>query len=381
MDRSLPTVIFVANRGYALFSSRRTYIQTLLGAGHNIVLATSDDEYTQKLVDMGCELHEVNFERGGAHLFNDLSAFISLYRAVKQYSPSMLFSVHAKPVIFSNLILGLSRLKSCKSMAVITGLGHAFIKGGWLRSMAGLGYKLALRRADRVVFQNEDDMALFLKHGWLKKERSRLIIGSGVDTGFFSRKDRNNESSSLKVVMLGRLIGQKGVNEFRDVANAIAVDYPSAEFMWAGEEDPSHLDSVSPDVFNRDQNTMYLGRVENVQSLIESADILLFPSYREGVPRAIMECASMGLPCVGFDVPGVREVVVNNETGYLVPFGDVESLIGKVRLLLDSPDLRQELGENASKLMKRKFDKKVIERAYFDEFASLGLDVMGPTVD
>ena len=239
--------------------------------------------------------------------------------------------------------------------------------------LAGFGYGLALLRCNRVVFQNADDMRLFLKNGWVKNDQISHIPGSGVDTDLFAPVKLCRKENV--VLMLGRLIGQKGVNEFLQVADFCLEKMPDTLFLWAGEQDDAHPDSVSVKVFEGRKNVRYLGRVENVKELLSKASLLLFPSYREGVPRAVMEAASMEVPCVGFDVPGVREVVNNEETGFLVPFKDVEALRDKTLLLLNDCKLRKKLGNYARETMVSYYDKASIEGQYMRVFEDMGMQL------
>ena len=261
-------------------------------------------------------------------------------------------------------------------MNTITGLGHAFIIGGLSSKLAGLGYRLALRHAAVTIFQNRDDQALFLERGWVAEPKAKLIVGSGVDTKRFSFVDRRDrEEREPIIVTLVRLLRQKGVPEFVEVAQRIRRRWPEARFVIAGEEDPGHPDSVSADWIRSQKDIEFVGRLPDVKKLLATADLFLFPSYREGVPRAILEAASMGLPTVAFDVPGVREVVRNGETGYLVPERDVNALSDHVETLLEDETLRLTMGVSARELMERNFDKQIIEKQYVQVYRGFGLKV------
>lgn len=362
-------VCFCANRGYALTSSRLSYIQHFLDEGYQVVVASTEDKESLKLKEMGCHLEIVMFDRGGLALWNDLYCIRRLCQIFIRWRPSLILLFHAKPVILGNLLAALLFRNKTRTLSVITGLGHAFIAGGWIRNLAGLGYWASLRFASAVVFQNQDDMKLFLKQGWVSEVVTYYIPGSGVNTDRFTPSKRIKKN---QVVMLGRLIGQKGVREFIDVASYINKLRSDVQFVWAGEVDERHPDSVSPSIFGGVENLKYLGQVDDVKSLLSDSALLLFPSYREGMPRAVMEAASMGIPAVGFDVPGVREVVLDRETGILVPFGDLTQLRQKVSELLESNTLREEMGWRARELMKSKFDSRVIEKSYFSLFSQLG---------
>lgn len=370
--RSKPTVMFAANRGYALSNSRTELIQHFIDSGWQVVLSTSDDEESRALCDMGAYLEPVIFNRGGLSTLGDIYSYQRLVNIFRKWKPNLVHHFHAKPVILGSLAARRILKEEVRIVNTITGLGHAFIKGGIVARLAGVGYRYALPASDTTIFQNRDDQALFMQHGWGTENKAVLITGSGVDIRRFEVADRSGHSDQNPVVvMLGRLLWQKGVSEFIDVARRIRARWHNARFLWAGEEDPVHPDSVSAQWLRSQSGVDYLGRLVDVAPLLKKADLLLFPSYREGVPRVILEAAATGLPAVGFDVPGVREAVVDHVTGYLVPHGDVESLSMRVMELLENPKKREIMGKAARRMVETQFDIKAIQRQYFNVYRRL----------
>jgi glycosyltransferase involved in cell wall biosynthesis len=176
--------------------------------------------------------------------------------------------------------------------------------------------------------------------------------------------------------MMGRLLRQKGIPEFVEVARRIKDEWPKARFLLAGEEDLVHPDAVTKQWLREQQSVEYLGRLSDVLPLLSKADLLLFPSYyREGLPRVILEAAATGLPTVAFDVPGVREAVLDGTTGYLVPFRDVDGLIQKVRTLLENEEKRLEMGCTARNMIERKFDIRAVKEHYLNVYRELGVEI------
>ncbi|QIB65974.1 glycosyltransferase family 4 protein [Kineobactrum salinum] len=370
----MQTILFSANRGYALKSSRKNIISLFLDRGWRVVLATADDPESRYLCKFGALLEPVNFSRGGFSPIHDILSVNRLRYIYNKYRPDVVHHFHAKPVIFGSLVARYTLRDSCRVVNTITGLGHAFVTGGWLSHAAGLGYKLSLKNADMTIFQNRDDQKLFGGRGWVAIHKQCLIVGSGVDLKKFEFRTRDCGSARQPVVvMLGRLLKQKGIEEFVSVARAVKEQCPQARFVWAGELDPVHPDAVSETWINRQPDIEYAGRLDDVRPLLSSADVLLFPSHREGVPRAVMEAAAVGLPTVGFRVPGVREAVEDDVTGYLLAIGDVSGLTARVLLLLQNDELRQEMGKNARRMAEKMFDIKSIEQAYFSLYRKLGV--------
>lgn len=294
----------------------------------------------------------------------------------RKWQPALIQHFHAKPVMFGTLAARRELGDSVVVVNAITGLGHAFITGGVAARLAGFGYARAMPRGDATIFQNRDDRQLFLGHGWVSEERARLIASSGVDVERFAVADRSGRDTRAPVVvMLGRLLRQKGIPEFTEVARRIRQRSPDARFLLAGEEDPVHPDAVTVEWVQEQDGVEYLGRLSDVRPLLEEADLLLFPSYREGTPRVVLEAAATGLPTVGFEVPGVREAVRDGETGFLVPDRDVDALTDRVSTLLEDDKRRLAMGEAARRMVEADFDVRAIEQQYLDVYRDLGVGI------
>jgi len=370
------TVIFAANRGYALTSSREGLIRHFIAHGWNVVLVTEDDTEARQLCSLGAGLEPVVFNRGGLSLRSDMTAYRKLCSVYRRWRPALIQHFHAKPVILGSLAA--QRVTNGKTMVVntITGLGHAFVAGGISSHLAGMGYRVALPKTNACIFQNSDDQALFWGKKWISRQKAHLIAGSGVDIRRFASVGRSGRGHDAPVVvMLGRLLNQKGIPEFVEVSRRIRKVFPKARFVWAGEEDPVHPDAVSGTWLQAQGGGDYTGRFSDVLPLLAEADLLLFPSYREGVPRVIMEAAATCLPTVAFDVPGVREVVQNEKTGYLVEDRNVDAMTGKVEKLLKDEKLRLRMGQAARNMVEQTFDVRAVQEKYLQVYRELGLNI------
>ncbi|MQM37963.1 N,N'-diacetylbacillosaminyl-diphospho-undecaprenol alpha-1,3-N-acetylgalactosaminyltransferase [wastewater metagenome] len=373
---SQPVVVFAANRGYALTSSRIALIRCFLDQGWVVVLATADDAESRSLVELGARLEPVVFNRGGLSPAADWKAYRRLLAIYRRWQPSLIQHFHAKPVIFGTLAARRVLGDSVSIANAITGLGHAFITGGVGARLAGWGYAASMPRGDVAIFQNRDDRQLFLDRGWVSDGQVRLIASSGVDVERFTVVDRSDREGQVPVVvMLGRLLNQKGIPEFVGVGRRIRQRWPEARFLLAGEEDPVHPDAVTADWVRDQDGVEYLGRLSDVGPLLAEADLLLFPSYREGTPRVVLEAAATGLPTVGFDVPGVREAVRDGETGFLVADRDVDALTERVSTLLEDEAQRLVMGQAARRMVEADFDVRAIQQQYLDVYRELGAEV------
>jgi glycosyltransferase involved in cell wall biosynthesis len=354
-------VIFVANRGYALSSSRMALINRFLSHGWQVIIASADDEESRKIKDIGATIEPILFNRGGLSPIADLTSYFRLRAIYKKWRPNLIHHFHAKPVLMGSMAARRILGQRVKVVNTITGLGHAFTSGGLMARLIGYGYKLAIPNSDMTIFQNRDDYALFLHQGWVSEKRAQIIAGSGVDISRFNTEACSRHDKELPiVVMLARLLKQKGIPEFVEIAHRLRRRWPRARFILAGEEEADHPDAVSIKWLSEQEDIEFLGKISDVVPLLAMADLFLFPSYyREGVPRVVLEASAMGLPTVGFNVPGVREAVRDGVTGYLVAGRDVDEMTNRVAEMLGDESLRLRMGRAARELSEASFDTTI----------------------
>ena len=371
-----PCIVFVANRGYALTSSRIYLIRRFLAQGWRVVVATSRDHHAQQLELEGATLETAIFQRGGLFIYSDLQALQSLVRIYRKYRPRLIHHFHAKPIILGTLAA--RWINGAKVVNTITGLGHAFISGGLSQWLAEMGYRQMLSRSTMTIFQNSDDLQLFMQKGWVTSRNSGLIISSGVDTERF-RPLGAGRHELPRVLMATRLLWEKGIREFVEAAQIIKRENPSVRFQLAGEWDLEHPNSVDPKWVESVAHTgtiEFLGYLTNLEEELPWIDIFVLPSYyREGMPRVLLEAAACGIPVVTTDAPGCREAVVDGETGFLVPPRDGIALARSISTLLCNPPLCQRMGIAGRQRVLEKFDIRRITEQYLNTYHSIGIKI------
>ena len=207
-------------------------------------------------------------------------------------------------------------------------------------------------------------MALFQRAGLVEASRIRLIRGSGVDCSrFIGRSSNRDQSKPMRVLLAARLLWDKGLAEFVDAARRLRAEGRVVEFLLAGDPDPGNPAAV-PDAtlraWHEEGVVQWLGHVDDMPSLLASVDLMVLPSYREGLPKSLIEAAACGLPLVTTDVPGCREVVCDEVDGLLVPPRDAKSLANAIARLQDDPALAQRLGEAARRKALAEFDEQIV---------------------
>jgi glycosyltransferase involved in cell wall biosynthesis len=376
-----PRAVFVATRGFALANSRLLIMRHLLDCGWRVVALGIADEHVGTLTDAGVQFHEIRFARGGLSLRRDFAAYRALKRCYAELQPALIHHFHAKPVIFGCLA---ARAAAAGAVVVntITGLGHAYGRNGLARQLAGTGYRAASRRSSVTVFQNPDDRDEFIHRGLVAAEATRLITGSGVDVEKFRPAEHRGGRRGLRVLMISRLLWDKGVGQFVEAARTCRQAFPQARFQIAGEFDLEHPDAVpieAVEQWEQEGVVEYLGYLNHVERTLPEVSIVVHPSYyREGVPRVLLEAAACGVPTVTADSPGCREAVVDGVSGLLVPPRDSQRLASAVGELLSDERRRQRMGEAGRAMVESKFDLRTITKRYLELYESLGANVAYP---
>jgi glycosyltransferase involved in cell wall biosynthesis len=255
-------------------------------------------------------------------------------------------------------------------VANVSGLGRTFIAGGWLTRIARLMYRIAFSWPERIFFQNAEDRKIFLDAGLAREERTALIPGSGVDVIRFSLKPRLSEGGSFVFLMVARLLWDKGVGEYVAAARSLKAEFPTASFRLLGFLDvpsPSAVPRTEVEAWQREGVIDYLGHSDDMVTAYAEADCVVLPSYREGMPKTLLEAASMGLPAITTDVPGCRQAVVEGETGFLCTVRDATALAAAMRrMLLLTPEQRAGMGRGARERVVREFDEQIVVKRYLE---------------
>jgi glycosyltransferase involved in cell wall biosynthesis len=353
-------------------------IETLLSAGWKVVIATTGDQHTDRLKSSGCIHESVPFKRGGFSISKDGQAYLKLRQILRAHEPELVHLFHAKPVILGGMASGSN--PDSKLVCTITGLGSTFQHSRAVRFASSFGYCNALKHCQLVIFQNPDDRQLFLDRQWIDAQKTRLIIGAGVDLDRFYPGQRSvKNSGEIRILMVSRLLWSKGVPEFIDAAEQVAADHPGTRFQLAGEWDPDNPEAVDPSFVEEARNrgaVEFLGYLDDMPGTLRRTDIFVLPTYYgEGVPRVILEASASAVPVVSTDVPGCREAVIDGETGLLVPARDNQALSSAIAKLLEDEQLRQKLGRNGRRMVEERFDIHAITHQYLEVYREAGIEI------
>jgi glycosyltransferase involved in cell wall biosynthesis len=349
----------------SLINFRGPLLAAMLEAGHEVhaLSPPADAPLIAALAAMGVRHHAVPLARTGLNPFRDLISLRALVALFRGLRPDCLFAYTIKPVIYGGIAARWAGVP--RFYAMITGLGYTMTGSGPKgRLLAGLArglYRVALSGAERVFFQNPDDLAVFQASGLLRPDQPVLINGSGVDLDRFAPVALPAEPSFL---MIARLLRDKGVVEYVEAARQVKARYPGIGIRLVGwiDNNPAAISKTELDQWVREGVVEYLGYLDDVRPAIAGASIYCLPSYHEGTPRTVLEAMAMGRAVVTTDVPGCRSTVLEGENGFLVPPRDSQALAGAMERFVTEPRLIPAMGEASRRLATERFDVREINR-------------------
>jgi glycosyltransferase involved in cell wall biosynthesis len=361
-------IAFVSNSAWSVYNFRLDVIRYLMDNGFQVMVLAPDDEYADYLRESGCRFIPLNFSNKTENPVADLAFYRQLKELYRQHRPDFIFHYVAKPNIYGSLAAAAIGIPS---VAVITGLGYPFAKRNLLYQIVKLLYKRALRKTREVWFLNNEDAKIFINEHIVNIEKVKVLPGEGVDTSYFSHVHRSakKESEPFTFLMSTRLLKSKGISLYADAARILRKKHYAVRFELIGFFEQHHPDSISREELERWQKEgliHYGGFVKDVRPFLQRADCFVFPSfYNEGVPRCLMEAASMELPVITSNNRGCKEVVLNNTTGFMCHVHDPFDLADKMEKMINlSAEERSRLGRNGRALVIKKFNIKHVIDEY-----------------
>ena len=361
-------IAFVSNSGWSVYNFRLDVIQHLIERGYSVIVMAVDDEYSQALRDIGCTFIALNFNNRTENPVSDILLYRQLVKHYAAYRPDFIFHYVAKPNIYGSIAAGKLKIPS---VAVITGLGYPFAKKNWLYWIVKQMYRRSLRHSRQVWFLNNEDAKIFVRERIIGIEKIKILPGEGVNTNFFVPERSRQANKKFTFLMSTRMLKSKGVGLFADAARILMKKNYDVRFEVIGFFEKSHPDSITQDELEKwkGEGLMeYKGFARDVRPFLRDADCFVFPSYyNEGVPRSLMEAASMELPIITSVNRGCREVVVNNSTGFLCNMNDQFDLADKMEKMINLPEEeRIRMGKNGRLLVIRKFNINNVIAEYED---------------
>lgn len=373
--RQMKKILFVVNDDWFFISHRLPIAIAAMKNGYEVHVATSEYDGDSKLIKYGIEHHTFTLAKAKLAPFSDLNTLIELCKLYRKIRPDIIHHITIKPVIYGGIAARLVRAKAVVN--AISGLGVVFIEHGckakFRKVAVSVLYKIALGGLNsKVIVQNKDDRNIIMSLANLEMEQIELIKGSGVDLEEYCYTPRGS-GKKLRVILLARMLRDKGVYEFYKAACYLKPRNPDVEFILAGDthDNPSSLSETELKNWNLEGIVSWIGHQEKTKELLINSDVVVLPSYREGLPKSILEASAIGRAVVTTNVPGCRDAILKNRTGLLAPVKNVEVLAASIQSLLDNEELRLELGRNGRIFMEQEFSVEKVVAKHMEIYKKL----------
>jgi len=372
----MPRLVFVVNDAPFFLSHRLPLAVGAREAGYDVHVLTPDHPRAAEIAAAGLSFHPVPLLRGGASLRSEIQSIRALTRLYRGLRPDIVHHVTHKPIIYGSLVARFVGVPAVVN--AISGLGFAFAAEGWKaevrRRLILAGYRVAFGHTRCWgIFQNRDDAALFERGRIIEAGTYTLVTGSGVDLGEFIASPE--PEGTPVVVLAARMLWDKGVGDFVEAARLLKSRGVALRAVLVGEPDPRNPRSVSRDQLEqwvRDGVVEWWGRREDMAAVMASAHVVCLPSsYREGVPKVLLEAAASGRPVVTTDVPGCRDVVRSEWNGIVVPPRDEIALAGAIQRLVGDSELRKRMGTRNRSMAEAEFGVERVVAATLEVYREL----------
>ncbi len=357
-------IALVANTDWYLLGYRLELARTLRANGHQVTLISPSGKYSPSFSELGFEWKALNLSRKGTNPFTEFKSFRELVELYRDGNFDLTHHFTVKVVLYGSAAAKFARIP--KIVNSITGLGHIFTGESFIiaviRFLVLVFYRLSLQ-GTKVIFQNRDDLGLFLSRNLVDKEQARVIEGSGVDVSRFVATQE--PQGKPRIVLVSRMLWEKGVGEFTQAAEILHSRGHQIECVLVGDIDDGNPNAIPRQVIEewvQQKIVKWDGWIGNMPEVYANAHIVCLPSYGEGLPKTLIEAAACGRPLVATDVRGSREVVQEGLNGFLVPVKDGAALADALEKLVLSPELRIQMGKVSRDLAENRFSSVKIDQ-------------------
>lgn len=379
-------IVISINTAWNIYNFRSGLVKALIDHGYEVIAVAPHDEYVERLTKLGCKHVALPMDSNGTNPARDLLLLARYFLLLRSIRPVAYLGYTIKPNTYGSIA---AKALDIPVINNIAGLGAAFIRDDYLTKLVRSLYRLALKRSHRVFFQNAEDQELFLRSGLAEKSVSSLLPGSGIDVAKYPAGTVPPlEGRPFRFLLIGRLLRDKGVQEFAEAAALLRQKGIQAEFQLLGPIDPANANSIDAEklrAWEEAGQVSYLGRTDDVRPYIAQADCVVLPSYREGVPRSLLEAAAMARPIIATDVVGCRDAVEHELNGYLCKERDGADLAAKMaQMMALAPEQRAAMGAAGRDKVETEFDEQIVIQKYLSALALIspaGATLSRPVAD
>lgn len=362
-------IAFVANSTWNIYNFRLVLLKAFIKQGFEVVVIAPIDEYITYLNYTSGIRHIPiqSLSRKSTNPIKDVLLFRELRKIYIKEDPDLIIHFTIKLNIFGNLA---ARVCKIPSICVVTGLGYSFLKEGWIKKMTIALYRFSFKYSSKVIFENKDDTQLFIDSKIAAAEKCIAVKGCGVNLNRFRPLPKQKYKNIIVFTFIGRLLYDKGIVEFVEAAKILKGKYSGVAFHVVGDidvENPSFIPKTHLLNWIDNKIIIYFGVSKDIRKFIKNSDCIVLPSYREGMPRVVLEGMAMGRPIITTDTPGCRETVEVGKNGYLTPIKNAEELAARMEDFYHLNEYRKlDMGEKSYEKAVNEFDEKYIVKIYID---------------
>lgn len=359
-------IVISVNTAWNIYNFRSGLIKALANQGYQVVAVAPQDEYADYLSEIGCRFIHIPMDKNGANPVRDLALLMRYFHVLRAEMPFAYLGYTIKPNVYGSIAAHMLRIPVINNIA---GLGAAFINRSPITSIARTLYKISLQRSSRIFFQNADDQDFFIRSGLVRTNSTDRLPGSGLNLArYLPAPPLPLHGRPFRFLLVARMLKDKGIEEFVEAAKLVRREASDTVFQLLGFTEPANPNSVSLDRIKQWQCEgviQYLGKTDDVRPYVKNADCIVLPSYREGVPRSLIEAAAMARPIVTTDVIGCRDVVDDNVNGLLCQAKNARDLGDKLlRMIRLTPEKRLQMGVAGRRKVEMEFDEKLVIQKY-----------------
>ncbi|OWW18562.1 glycosyltransferase family 4 protein [Noviherbaspirillum denitrificans] len=366
-------IIISINTAWNIYNFRSGLIRALTQHGYEVVALAPRDDYAHRLPALGCRFIDLPMDSNGTHPGRDLALLIRYFRVLREERPLAYLGYTVKPNVYGSMAAQLLHIPVINNIA---GLGTTFINNSFLTRIVRMLYRVSLQRSGRIFFQNADDQKLFIESQLVQPDRTDRLPGSGMDLSRYQPSPPLPPYGRPFVFLLvSRMLKDKGIEEFAGAARIVRQGFPNVEFRLLGFVDSANSNSISMEqirAWEEAGTVRYLGQTDDVRPHLSASDCVVLPSYREGIPRSLLEAAAMARPIITTDTVGCRDVVDHKVNGLLCKVRDTLDLAEKMNQMLRLPPAtRMEMGMAGRRKVEAQFDEKEVIQKYLNAINDL----------
>lgn len=358
-------ICILANSGWNIYNYRRALVHDLSKEGHEVIICAPQDEYSSRLDPNSFKKYMAinHMAARSVNPITDLFLYLELKQKLSHIRPDVLLTFTIKCNIYGGLA---ADVRATKVISTVTGLGTAFLKAGIVSFMSKMLYKWALKKVDKVVFQNDADKSLFKKWQLAPDDKLVKISGSGIDANYFNRSSEYGEGIVYDFLFVGRMLQEKGIFEFLEAIGQLK-DSEKLRIGILGQlaSEEKIMAKIQNLITGSNSRIELIGNVDDVRSYLEDSRCVVLPSYREGMPKSLMEAMAMEVPVIATDVAGSQELVQHGVNGFLCQPQNASDLAKMLTAFLSlTHEEQREMSIEGRRLILSKYTNEKINAQY-----------------